>query len=223
MQWHQLDHMQTICTLLRTDNQTNTPSLNFYRPDTLPDTKPTASQHWRHFLPSEHVVILSVSLSRPFKKLTTKTENLWTRSQDRDQDLSLIKWSALEFWFLDLEITTLQFIWRLKKGWCQWMIFSSWASMLLLGWLTGRESGLLKPALFFWQDSFFDQLEEENYCTWNDVCITVSIACTNKSNWVLVNILDDILCVDRELQVIWQVSRLVGIWSSAVRNDGRQS
>jgi len=29
MQWHQLDHMQTICTLLQTDNHANTPSLNF--------------------------------------------------------------------------------------------------------------------------------------------------------------------------------------------------
>jgi len=28
-QWHQLDHMQTICTLLQTDNHTNTSSLNF--------------------------------------------------------------------------------------------------------------------------------------------------------------------------------------------------
>ena len=31
-QWHQLDHMQTICTSLQTDNHTNTSSLNFYRP-----------------------------------------------------------------------------------------------------------------------------------------------------------------------------------------------
>jgi len=29
-QWHQLDHMQTICTLLKTDNHTAS-SLNFYR------------------------------------------------------------------------------------------------------------------------------------------------------------------------------------------------
>jgi len=28
MQWHQLDHMQTICTSLQTDNHTNTSSLN---------------------------------------------------------------------------------------------------------------------------------------------------------------------------------------------------
>jgi len=34
-QWHQLDHMQTICSSLQTDNHTNTSSLNFYRPDAL--------------------------------------------------------------------------------------------------------------------------------------------------------------------------------------------
>jgi len=32
-QWHQLDHMQTICTSLQTDNHANTPSLDVYRPD----------------------------------------------------------------------------------------------------------------------------------------------------------------------------------------------
>jgi len=37
---HQLDHMQTICTLLQTDNHTNTSSLIFYRPDALPDAQP---------------------------------------------------------------------------------------------------------------------------------------------------------------------------------------
>jgi len=44
--WHQLDHMQTICTSLQTDNHTNTSSLTFYRPDGLPDTQPTVSKHW---------------------------------------------------------------------------------------------------------------------------------------------------------------------------------
>ena len=47
MQWHQLDHMKTICTLLQTDNHTNTSSLNFYRPDALPGAQPTVSKHWR--------------------------------------------------------------------------------------------------------------------------------------------------------------------------------
>jgi len=43
--WHQLDHMQTIFTLLQTDNHTNTSSVNFYRPDALPDHQPTVSKH----------------------------------------------------------------------------------------------------------------------------------------------------------------------------------
>ena len=43
--WHQLDHMKTICTSLQTDNHTNTPSLNFYRSDAVPDAQPTASEH----------------------------------------------------------------------------------------------------------------------------------------------------------------------------------
>jgi len=45
MQWHQLDHMQAICTSILTDNHINTSSLNFYRTDALPDTQPTASTH----------------------------------------------------------------------------------------------------------------------------------------------------------------------------------
>jgi len=40
MQWHQLDHMQTICTSLQTDNHTNTLSFNFYKPDAVPDIQP---------------------------------------------------------------------------------------------------------------------------------------------------------------------------------------
>jgi len=35
-QWHRLDHMQTICTSLQTNNHANTSSLNFYRLDALP-------------------------------------------------------------------------------------------------------------------------------------------------------------------------------------------
>jgi len=46
-QWHQLDHMQIICTSLQTDNHASS-SLSFYRPDALPAAQPTASKHWRH-------------------------------------------------------------------------------------------------------------------------------------------------------------------------------
>jgi len=34
-QWHQLDHMQIICTSLQTDNHASTSALSFYRPDAL--------------------------------------------------------------------------------------------------------------------------------------------------------------------------------------------
>ena len=39
MQWHQLDHMQTISTLLQADNYHTLPP-NFYRPHALPDAQP---------------------------------------------------------------------------------------------------------------------------------------------------------------------------------------
>ena len=42
-QWHQLDHMQTTCTSLQTDNHINTSSLNLYRPDALPGAQPCRS------------------------------------------------------------------------------------------------------------------------------------------------------------------------------------
>jgi len=42
-QWHQLDHMQTICTLFQTDDHTNSSSLNFHRPDALL----TPTQKWQ--------------------------------------------------------------------------------------------------------------------------------------------------------------------------------
>jgi len=47
-QWHQLDHIQIICTSLQADNCASTSSLSFYRPDALSDAQPTVSKHWRH-------------------------------------------------------------------------------------------------------------------------------------------------------------------------------
>jgi len=35
-QWHQLEHMQIICTSLQTDNHASTSPLIFYRLDALP-------------------------------------------------------------------------------------------------------------------------------------------------------------------------------------------
>ena len=44
-QWHQPEHMQTICTSLQTDNHTNTTSVKFYRLHALADAQPTVSKH----------------------------------------------------------------------------------------------------------------------------------------------------------------------------------
>ena len=49
-QWHQLDHMQIICTLLWTDNCASTSPVSLYRLDALPAAQPTASKHWRHYM-----------------------------------------------------------------------------------------------------------------------------------------------------------------------------
>jgi len=44
-QWHQLNHMQIICTSLQTDNHVSTSPLSIYRLDALPAAQPTASKH----------------------------------------------------------------------------------------------------------------------------------------------------------------------------------
>jgi len=44
-QWHQLDHMQIICTSLQTDNHASTSSLNFFTGRMLPAAQPAASKH----------------------------------------------------------------------------------------------------------------------------------------------------------------------------------
>ena len=45
-QWHQLHHMQIVCTSPQTDNHASTSPLSVYRPDALPVAQPTASRHW---------------------------------------------------------------------------------------------------------------------------------------------------------------------------------
>jgi len=47
-QWHQLDHMQVICTSLQTNNHASTSSLKFcYGPDAPSAAQPTVSKHRR--------------------------------------------------------------------------------------------------------------------------------------------------------------------------------
>ena len=54
-QWHQLDHMQIICTLLQTHNYASTSPLSFHRPDALPAAQPTVSKQWMHQLAIQNV------------------------------------------------------------------------------------------------------------------------------------------------------------------------
>jgi len=44
-QWHQLNHMQIICTLLQTDNHASTSPLSFYKPDAFPAAQLTVSKY----------------------------------------------------------------------------------------------------------------------------------------------------------------------------------
>ena len=45
-QWHQLNHMQASCILLQKITTPAPHQSDFYGPDALPDTQPTASTHW---------------------------------------------------------------------------------------------------------------------------------------------------------------------------------
>jgi len=50
-QWHQLEHMQIICTSFQRDNHTSRSSLKFfYRPAALPDTQLKVSKIWKHVI-----------------------------------------------------------------------------------------------------------------------------------------------------------------------------
>ena len=49
-QWHQLNHMQAICTSLQKTTIQAPHQSDFYGPDALPDTQPTASKHWRQHM-----------------------------------------------------------------------------------------------------------------------------------------------------------------------------
>ena len=63
-QWHQLDHIQIICTSLQTDNHASTSPLRFYRPDVLPAAQPTVStqsaedsNHWGTTTPNLYLEV----------------------------------------------------------------------------------------------------------------------------------------------------------------------
>jgi len=86
-QWHQLDHMQIICTSLQTDNHASTSPLSFYSPDALPDAKPTASKHRRQLCVSieavqsywaVQIVAKSFWLPTPTRNAQNAPSRLWS-------------------------------------------------------------------------------------------------------------------------------------------------
>ena len=83
-QWHQLNHMQIICTSLQTDNHASTSSLNFYRTDALPDAKPTVSKH---------CTSASIPLSQVVRK---RPRGLLQSLGGRSDTLTARWWSCLE-------------------------------------------------------------------------------------------------------------------------------
>jgi len=85
--------MQTICTSLQTANQPNTSSLNFYRPDALPDAQPTVSGHWRHRLSTNKVLMGVLS----YERMRCMVWSLWTqRMFSHKNDWS--QWSSASCW-----------------------------------------------------------------------------------------------------------------------------
>ena len=62
-QWHQLDHMQIICTSLQTDNHASTSQLSFYRPDALPAGQPTASKHCRLVIYFYYITVVNLAMT----------------------------------------------------------------------------------------------------------------------------------------------------------------
>jgi len=53
-QWHQLDHMQIICTSSRQIPMPAPHQSIFYRPDALPDAQPAVSEHSRQLSKMQH-------------------------------------------------------------------------------------------------------------------------------------------------------------------------
>jgi len=60
-QWHQLNHMQAICTSLQKITPPAPHQWDFYGPDALPDTQTTVSKHWR---PCKLCTVVWLSLYR---------------------------------------------------------------------------------------------------------------------------------------------------------------
>jgi len=81
-QWHQLDHMQLICSTLQTDHHASSPSLIFYGSDALPDAQPAVSKHWRHcmicwFITNYIFYLNFKNQNRTWSVILNKLKDIW--------------------------------------------------------------------------------------------------------------------------------------------------
>jgi len=82
MQWHQLGHMQTICT---PDNHINTSSLNIYRPDALPDAQRLVSKHHINLYRNLEYSVLEIRVLSTLKKYAASTAPTVPKLQQEPQ------------------------------------------------------------------------------------------------------------------------------------------
>ena len=107
--------MQTICTLLQTDNHINTWSFNFYRPDALPDAQPTVSKHWRQHYNDTTTIIITLTHTHPFNGPfpglprwagTRKAKPIWILLKQQTVSGSGISWNICKSAPRSRQITT---------------------------------------------------------------------------------------------------------------------
>jgi len=80
-QWHQLNYMQGICTSLQEITMPAPHQWDFYGPDGLPDTQPTASKHWRNIGLNNARVYMLLAQTPPLGR------SLWILSSDQRGDI----------------------------------------------------------------------------------------------------------------------------------------
>ena len=84
MQWHQLDHMQTICTSLQADNDTNTSSLIFVLSGCSSWHQATMTKHRRHNNPSIKIS-WSIGTVKQRRQLNLRWRWTWSTAGGSDE------------------------------------------------------------------------------------------------------------------------------------------
>ena len=107
-QWHQLNHMQAICTLLQKITTPASHHLDFYGPDALPDTQPTVSKHWRQTDQLKNKAKCSIQLPAATQPVWDKKEPFTCYSSIKMYATKWLasvidRWSILGVWSIGLE------------------------------------------------------------------------------------------------------------------------